>query len=459
MTKQLKITFCGAAGVVTGSNHLIETIGAGKDLKILLDCGLHQGCRTCEAENLESFIYDPQTVDYLLVTHAHLDHIGRIPKLVRDGFRGKIISTLPTKEIALLSLIDSLGVMAKEAHASNAPPLYTEADVRDTESLWQTINYHEPVALGEIQAVWREAGHILGSAMIELTLNGKKLVFSGDLGNSPNVLLKDCEAITDAAYLIMESTYGDRLHEGVEERERILQGLLIDTLVKRKGTVMIPAFSIERTQEILYAIEKMMEQSKIPVVPVFLDSPMGISVTEIYRNYIGFLNGTAQEFMKHGDGIFRFAQLHYTRSTDESKAIRYAPNQKIIIAGSGMSNGGRILHHEKQYLPDSKSTLLICGYQASGSLGRVIEDGARSVKIMGDDIPVNAQVKLITGYSGHKDADDLVAFVAGTVKSVERVFLVHGEEGAAEALATRLNTTYNINVSIPKLNDSVVLDF
>jgi metallo-beta-lactamase family protein len=394
-----------------------------------------------------------------VVTHAHLDHIGRIPKLIKDGFRGKILSTEPTKEIAILSLMDSLGVMSKEAHFSNTEPLYSEADVRDMASLWQTVNHHQPIREGDLQIVLREAGHILGSAMVEITYQDKKIVFSGDLGNSPNPLLKDTEAVTDADYLVMESTYGGRLHEGVEEREQILREALIETLKVKGGTVMIPAFSIERTQEILYAVEKMMEQSLIPVVPVFLDSPLAIEVTEIYRHSADYLNKETNGFMKRGDGIFRFAQLHYTRSTDESKAIRYAPAAKIIIAGSGMSNGGRILHHEKLYLPDEKSALIICGYQVAGSLGRVLEEGGRLVKIMGEDVPVNAKIILLSGYSGHKDQDDLVDFVGHSKERLKEVFLVHGENSSAEALATKLREGYNLNISIPTLNQSVLLDF
>ena len=458
MSKQLKITFCGAAGEVTGSNHLIETLEGGVT-KILIDCGLHQGSKVAEDQNKAPFSYDPKQIDLLVVTHAHLDHIGRIPKLVRDGFRGKILSTTPTKEIALLSLMDSLGVMSKEAHLAGDEPLYSIEDVKDAESLWQTVDYHQPVTEGDLQIVLRDAGHILGSAMAEITYNGKKIVFSGDLGNSPNPLLKDSEAVTDATYLVMESTYGDRLHGAVEERQKILKETIIDTIKVKRGTLMIPAFSIERTQEILYAIEEMMENSEIPLVPVFLDSPLAIEVTEIYRRYPNYLNSEAAAFMKDGDGMFRFAQLQYTKSTDQSKAIRYAPAAKIIIAGSGMSNGGRILHHEKLYLPDTKSTLIICGYQATGSLGRVLEEGGRMIKIMGEEIPVNAKVILITGYSAHKDADDLAAFAANSKESLQHVFLVHGEDQAANHLAGDLKTQYNLNVTVPTVGDSAILDF
>jgi len=454
--KELTIKFLGGAESVTGSNFLIMDEGDDSK-KILIDCGLFQGCKICEDENRRDFDFDPKTIDVLIVTHAHLDHIGRIPKLVKDGFKGVIYSTPPTKEIAQLSLADSLGVMEKEAKYDKTEPLYTMDDVAETMHSWKTIKYHEPFHVGKFQVVFRDSGHILGSAIVEFTYNDKKVVFTGDLGNSPSPLLPDTEAITDADYMVIESVYGDRNHENKEERTNKLRKHIKETL-KKGGTVMIPAFSIERTQEFLFEIENMMEDSEIPLVPVFLDSPLAINVTSVYKKYQEYFNKNAKQIMREGDGLFHFPQLHMTRTTDESKAIRYASPRKIIMAGSGMSNGGRILHHEKAYLPDPNSTLIIAGYQSSGSLGRVIEEGAKVIKIHGEDVQVNGKVVVVSGYSGHKGSDELVDFVAGTAKHLKKVFVAMGEPKSASFLAQRLKDTLGLDATVPKQGDEVKID-
>lgn len=454
MTDQkLSIRFLGGAESVTGSNFMIEDEAG---TQILIDCGLFQGCKICEDANRAPFTFDVTKVDVLIVTHAHLDHIGRIPKLVKDGFRGVIYSTPPTQEIAELSLLDSMGVMAKEARYDNVTPLYDEADVAASMRLWKTAEYHQPFSIGNFQAVFRDAGHVLGSAMVELTYNGKKIVFSGDLGNSPTPLLRDPEAITDADYLVVESVYGDRNHEGRSERKEKLRTAIKDT-INGGGTVMIPAFSIERTQELLFEIENMMEESELPLVPVFLDSPLAIEVTDIYKKYQSYFNKDARAIIREGDGIFHFPQLQITRTADESKAIRYAVPRKIIIAGSGMSNGGRILHHEKIYLPDPKSSLILGGYQASGSLGRVIEEGAKSITIHGEIIPVNAKIIVVSGYSGHKDSDGLVNFVANSASTLKKVFVAMGEPKSASFLAQRLRDTLGLDATVPKEGDVITI--
>jgi metallo-beta-lactamase family protein len=453
MTNQVTIKFLGGAESVTGSNFLISD----GEKNILIDCGLFQGTKVSEDNNREKFDFDPTKIDVLFVTHAHLDHIGRIPKLVKDGFTGVIYSTPPTKDISAVSLIDSMGVMEKEARGDNVPPLYDQDDVRQAMGLWQTAKYHEPITVGKFQAVMRDSGHVLGSAMVEFTYNGKKIMFTGDLGNSPTPLLPDPEVITDIDYMVMESVYGDRNHEGRDERSQRLRTAIKETLANG-GTVMIPAFSIERTQEFLFEIENMMENSEIPLVPVFLDSPLAIEVTAIYKKYQDYFNKDARQIMREGDGLFHFPQLHMTKSTDESKAIRYAGARKIILAGSGMSNGGRILHHEKLYLPDPNSSLVIAGYQASGSLGRVIQEGAKSIRILGEDVPVNGKVILITGYSGHKDGDGLVDFVSTTTKTLKQVFVAMGEPKSASFLAQRLHDTFGINATVPKQGDTITID-
>lgn len=464
---KIKISFCGGTGSVTGANFLLETLTSTTPKKILVDCGMFQGTRAEEKMNWEKFTYDPKTIDAVFITHAHLDHIGRLPLLIRAGFTGPIYSTPPTKEIAEISLLDAIGIMGKEhrynkekkgdkdtADDEELENLYTKEEVAKVMSQWETIEYHRPLTVGEMSIVLRDSGHILGSAMIEVTIAGKKIVFTGDLGNSPAPLLKDTEKITDANYLIMESVYGDRNHEDRASRRDKLEDVIEET-IRQGGALLIPAFSIERTQELLFEIENMMEHSRIPLVPVFLDSPMAIKVTEVYRKYDSYLNKETNNIIRHGDGIFKFPQFHETITTEESKAIDESSPRKVIIAGSGMSNGGRIVHHELKYLPDPKSTLLLAGYQSVGSLGRIIQDGAKTVKILGQEIPVNAKVLSVSGYSAHKDSDALFEFVRETADTLERVFVTMGEPKSSLFLVQRLRDYLGLNAEAPELNQTV----
>lgn len=436
---------------MTGANFLLTDGPSG--LKILVDCGLFQGNKAFDEKNTENFAYDPKMIDYLFVTHAHLDHIGRIPKLVRDGFRGVIYSTLPTKEIAEIALADSLNLFKKE-NGDNAEPFFSRDDLNQAMAMWQTAEYHETVNLEEgLRVTLKDAGHILGSTMYEFARGDRRLVFTGDLGNSPSPLLHDTEKINDANYLVMESVYGDRNHEDRSQRRNLLEDAIEDT-VKAGGTLMIPAFSIERTQEILFEIENMMEESRIPLVPVFLDSPMGIGVTAVYKKYAKYLNDAVRlEIEQANNKIFHFAQLHETLSTDESKAILRSNPKKIIIAGSGMSTGGRIIHHEKNYLSDPKSTLLLVGYQQAGSLGRMLQDGVKTVKIMGEEIAVRAKIASISGYSAHKDSDHLLQFVDDTKDTVQEVFVAMGEPKSAMFLAQRLRDYLGVNARFPEVGE------
>ncbi|MEK7136539.1 MAG: MBL fold metallo-hydrolase [Patescibacteria group bacterium] len=455
MSAKASITFCGGTGSVTGANFLLETEEGGEKHRILVDCGLEQSGKVCPESNFAPFTYDPASVEALFVTHGHLDHVGRIGKLVKDGFKGKIYSTPPTKDIAELIMLDSLGVMEKERRGTALPPLYEPADVEDAMQLWQTFTYHDPVELGGLQAVFRDAGHILGSSMVEFTLAGKKILFSGDLGNSPMPLLPDTEKITDIDYLLMESVYGDRNHERKEERAEIMKGVIKDTM-KAGGTLMIPAFSVERTQELLFEIENMMENSEIPLVPVFVDSPLAIQVTEVYKKYHEYFKKDVGVTVRASDGqIFKFPQLHFTRTTEESKTINYQSARKIVIAGSGMSNGGRILHHEKHYLPDPNSTLLLAGYQAAGSLGRIIQDGAKHVRIMGEDVAVRAKIALVSGYSGHKDSDGLLDFAEDSAKTLKKVFVVMGEPKSSLFLVQRLRDYIGLDAVAPETGEKI----
>lgn len=452
---KLTLTCAGGAGSVTGSNFLL-THEDGTNL--LVDCGLFQGSRIAEKENREQFPFDVAKIQALVVTHAHIDHIGRIPLLMKAGFKGAIYSTPPTRDLAEYMLIDSLGVLRKESLRENEDELYSEADVSAAMRLWKSVPYHEPITVGPMQIVLRDSGHILGSAMVEVTVNGKKMVLTGDLGNSPAPLLKDMEYISDATYLLMESVYGDRVHPDRTRRKDLLEDVIEETM-KKGGTLMIPAFSLERTQELLYEIESMMEHSRIPLVPVFLDSPLAIKVTGVYQKYTDYFNAEARKAMESEGGMFNFPQLIQTETTAESKRIYEAAPRKIIIAGSGMSNGGRILHHEKRYLPDPKSTLLLAGYQSPGSLGRQLQDGASSVVIHGEHIPVRARVVTISGYSAHKDSEGLVDFVAHTADTVKRVFVVLGEPQSALFLVQRLRDYLGVNASAPQAGEKIELEF
>jgi metallo-beta-lactamase family protein len=448
------LTCYGGVGSVTGANFLLEVAGK----KLLIDCGLFQGCKFCEDHNREPFPYDPSEIDALLVTHAHIDHIGRIPKLVRDGFSGVIYSTPQTKEISAVMLEDSMGVLEKEARSEGKEIFYGERDVARSIELWRGIEGREAADIvGGVQARFLDAGHILGSSIIEILIGGKKIVFTGDLGNSPAPLLKDTDVVSDADYLIMESVYGDREHQAREDRKGQLEDVIEDT-VRRGGALMIPAFSLERTQVLLYHLNELVENGRIPSLPVYLDSPLAIKVTDIYKRHAMEFKKEVQRQIEGGDDIFNFPNLHFTLSTEESKNIAAVPNPKVIIAGSGMSNGGRIIHHERRYLPDPKSTLLLVGYQAAGSLGRILADGAKEVTIMGERVPVRARVANISGYSAHKDCSGLVEFVSHTADSVKQVFVTMGEPSSSIFLVQRLRDYLGVNAIVPEEGKRYVLD-
>ena len=447
---KLKLTFYGGVGGVTGANYLLED----KDIKILVDCGLFQGSSFDDIRNREPFPYNPSDINILFVTHAHLDHIGRIPKLIKDGFSGVIYSTPSTKEISEISLIDSLGILSKEAEKKGAPLLYEKKDVLKSFSLWKTVSYKTPIKINnKLNVVFKDAGHILGSAMVEFSREGEKIVFTGDLGNSPSPLLKDTEKIYDADYLIMESVYGDRNHESIESRIDILKNTIKNT-IKKGGALLIPAFSIERTQVLLYEINNLVESGEIPQVPVFLDSPFAIKVTKIYKNKIDNFNKGVREEIDSGDDIFNFPRLKFTENHKDSIEIANTINPKIIIAGSGMSNGGRILSHEKKYLSDQNSALLLSGFQVAGSMGRMIQDGVREVVIDNERIPVRASIINLQGFSSHKDSDNLLDFVSNTADTVKKVFVVMGEPKSALFLVQKIRDCLDVDAVAPNIGES-----
>ena len=463
---KLTLTFCGGVGSVTGANFLLTSP---EGLSILVDCGLEQGSHDADTHNHQDFIYNPADCDFLLVTHAHMDHIGRIPKLVRDGFRGIIYSTPETLELSKIMFDDALNLLTKEATRKQTPPLYEEKDVALALSLWKTIEYHKNFELAPNFSLYlKDSGHVLGSAMYELTYKGKisgqdgekdyarKIVFTGDLGNSPTPLLHDTEKITDADYLVMESVYGDRNHEDNSTRLEKLKQVFLDNY-NRNGTLLIPSFSLEKTQEILFEIHKLMESKEIPSMRIYLDSPMALKITEIYRRMKKDFNAEAVADSKKHD-IFAFPGLRISDSGEQSKMIIKEPNPKVIMAGSGMSNGGRVVHHELDYLDDKNNTVLFLGYQAVGTLGRKISEGAKEVEINGQIVSVNARIAHIDGFSSHKDSDHLIEFVHDTAEHVKTVFVVMGETNASLFLAQRLRDYEGVNAVHPEEGDVVVLE-
>lgn len=447
--------FYGGVGSVTGANFWLDTGGA----RFVVDCGLVQGDRFEMKINQEPFAYNPAEVDFLLVTHAHADHIGRIPKLVKDGFAGKIYSTEPTRALADVMLGDAFRVMVFEAKKLGEPILYDESDIARAMSLWEVVDYEETLSLPDsVSVVFRDVGHILGSATITLSRGEKSIVFSGDIGNDPQPLLNAPVIPKDYDYLVMESVYGDRQHEEVSERSYLLQGYIEDT-IRKQGTLIIPAFSLERTQAMLFEINNLVESGVVPPIKTFLDSPLAIEVTDIYRGRIKYLKDEVQEQIKSGDDIFDFPKLKFTESRIDSAAISREKGAKIIIAGSGMSHGGRIRAHEKQYLGDPKTTLLLVGYQSVGSVGRRLQDGAKQITIDNSKVKVRAQIAAIRGWSGHADRDQLVDFVAKGGDKAKQVFVTMGEERASLFLVQRLHDYLDINAVAPSAGEVVEIEF
>ncbi len=449
----MKISFHGAAKSVTGANHLIES-GA---TKILVDCGLAQGDRFCREKNYAPWAYNPKEIAAVFLTHAHADHVGRLPKLVHDGFHGKIIGTPPTLDLALLNLHDSLKLMEEESERYGTKPLYTADDVLATERLFLGLTYKTPYAVGaDFIVTLEDAGHILGSSFVVIEAEKKRLVVTGDVGNSPTPLLPPPTQIATTDYLVMESAYGNRNHEDRKERKILLERTIEDT-VARGGVLMVPAFAMERTQEILFELNDLVEHHRIPRIPIYIDSPLAIHATALYKKYENYFNQSARYIIQSGDEIFNFPGLHFTLTSEESKAINAVKPPKMIIAGSGDGTAGRILHHEKRYLSDPHSTLLIIGYQVKGSLGRRLLEGAKTVTIHKETVPVRAKIQNIGGYSAHADQDGLSGLVAGMHPRPEKVFLVQGEEEAANALKFKIRDTLGVSVTVPGMGESYEL--
>ena len=428
----------GAAEVVTGSCHILH-LDSGE--KIMVDCGMFQGEH--EQENFKPFGFDPSQIDVLLITHAHLDHVGRIPKLVKEGFTGRIISHRSTFDLAEVVLLDSAHLMEEEyrTHFRKAQrrgaehhvrqPLYTPEDVEDVYDLPSTyVSYGEKIVLGkDTTAIFRDAGHILDSATIQIDfIDGgkpKTIVFSGDLGNHNDIVMSDPEAVKKADVLYIESTYGDRNHKGIKESVDEFKEVITNTLLSQ-GNILIPSFAIERTQEILCLLKQMYNDKELPLCKVYLDSPMAIRATNLYNKYHDELSTCCNDFLKRDGTIFDFPYLHYTLKPEESKKINNE-NGCIIIAGSGMCTGGRILHHFKNRIWNPKNAILFVGYQAHGTLGREIVDGAKFIKVYHEKIKIDARIYTINGFSAHADQSELLAWMK-SFDNLGNVFLIHGEK-------------------------------
>lgn len=453
----MKIKFCGGTQEgTTGACFLFKTTKS----NFLLDCGMFQGGREVEEKNYDPFLFDPKEINFVILSHSHLDHIGRLPKLVKEGFTGKIYATPPTIDFTRLMLEDAQNLMREKAAKAGVIPLINSKDIEQIMNLFEPTEYGREVeAAPDVKFVFHNAGHILGSAITELRLQDegeeKTVVYTGDLGNYPVPILQPPATLEKADYILIESTYGDRDHNHeTRSGQEILEDAIEET-VTRGGVLMIPSFALERTQQLLYELNHLVENKKVPAVPVYFDSPLAIRITRVYKNFEEYFDLRADALIKSGDDIFKFPNLYFTETTAQSKEINDIAPPKVIIAGSGMSQGGRIIHHEMRYLPDPKSTLLVVGYQAKGTLGRQIVDGAKTVRIADQDIEVRAKIIQMDSYSAHADQTELLRWLSLFKKPVKQVFAVHGEEAAAGALVVKIRDELGLPAKVPTFGQEV----
>jgi len=455
MAHKTKLHFYGGAGAVTGSNFLLRS----ENFSALVDCGMSQGDSFSEARNWDAFPYDPKDTPTLVVTHAHIDHIGRIPRLVRNGFRGRILSTEVTRALAEPLWADSLDVLAHDPDTKNKEPLFDDKDMATALRLWEPVEFHAPVPLGEGMTLeLLNAGHILGSAMARFSRDARSVIFTGDLG-STSVLLSPHDSIEGSTYLVMESVYGDKTHaqDDPNERRDLLREHIIET-AKRGGTLLIPAFATERTQDLLFEMRTLFADGAMPDIPVYLDSPLAAEITNVFLSFPRYFGGEMEARIKLGENIFSFPNLRMVADARESADIIKKSGPKVVIAGSGMSNGGRVLAHEKTVLKDPNSTLLLVGYQAAGSLGRRLLEGVRKVTLMGEAVPVKCHIETSFGYSAHMDGPHLLSFAGEARDTLEKVFVVMGEPASAGFLAQRLSDEFGIRAETPESGGDTILE-
>lgn len=463
----MKLTFLGAAGEVTGSSFLLEADG----LRFLVDCGMFQGGRETDSKNYARFAFDPATLDFVLLTHAHIDHSGLLPRLVAAGFRGPIYATAATCDLLEVMLVDSAHIQEKEvewrqkanARGAGKPPLYTVAEVT------RTLHQLKPVAYDTalephpaVRCLFRDAGHIIGAAIIELWVREgaqtRKIVFSGDIGQPGRPLVRDPTAVTEADVLVVESTYGNRRHKSLDDTLAELEHAITDTLVRKKGNVIIPAFAVGRTQEIIYLLVDLYRQGRLPEMNIYVDSPMATRATEITAKHWALLDqdaATLLQWLKGGRGRPR---IHFVQDLLESTNLQRIKHGAVIISASGMCNAGRIKHHLRHNLGRRDSSILIVGFQAAGTLGRRIVDGVKNVRIFGIPIPVRADIYTIGGLSAHADQDALLGWLSHFKRAPQRTFVVHGEPETAGIFATAIHDKLGWGgVDLPTLHSSVIL--
>lgn len=464
----MEITFCGGAGMVTGSCYLITT----GNCRFLVDCGMFQGPKEIRGLNLKDFLFNPAEIDFVLLTHSHVDHSGLIPKLWKTGFNKVIYATKPTVELSQITLPDSGHIQEMESEWRNrkhlrkgleaAEPLYTAADALGCLQLFEAKNYNELFEPGPgVKIRFLDAGHILGSAIIEVWItedsNTTKIVFSGDLGQKNQPIIQDPTYVNEADYVLMESTYGNRFHEEGQDRVAKLRKIILESL-KSGGNLVIPSFAIGRTQDLLYHLKNLLMRGEIPRVQVYIDSPMAVSVTEIYRNNPGYYDEPTLQMLQKGENPFEFSGLHFIRTTEESRKLNEISGGAIIISASGMCEAGRILHHLKHNLWRRDSHVLFVGYQAEGTLGRRLLEGAKAVKVMGEEIDVQAMIHSIDGFSAHADQNGLLDWLSGFTQKPRGLFLVHGETQAQQELAALITRKLGLESHIPRLGETFTLN-
>lgn len=444
----LSLTCLGGAGTVTGSKHLL-TCG---DTRILIDCGLFQGLKNLRELNWQRLPVRPQDIDAVVLTHAHLDHCGYLPRLVLDGFKGNIYCTPATRDVAELILLDSAWLQEKDAEFANrkgfskhqpALPLYRVSDAERTLTQFRTVALHEEAILpGDARLLMREAGHILGAATAQIDIGGKRVVFSGDLGRYDDPVMHDPEAVPDADYVVIESTYGNRRHDHADPMQAL--GEVIERTVKRGGTVVIPAFAVGRAQALIHFLWLLRQRGGLKNVPVYLDSPMATNATQLLHKHEGGHRIAMADFEA------ACAAVTYVRDVEESKSLSSSRYPKVIITASGMATGGRVLHHIVAFGSDHRNTLLFSGFQAAGTRGRKLLDGARETKIHGLWVPVNAEVVELPMLSAHADSDELMRWLSGFQRAPKQVFVVHGESQASEALRERIGHDLGWPATVPR---------
>ncbi len=460
-----KITFFGAAKTVTGSRYLLQLRGK----NLLVDCGMFQGRKELREKNWKPFPFKPSKIDAVFLTHSHIDHIGYLPKLVREGFSGPVYCTYPTADLAEIMLKDSAHIMEEDAEWANkkgfskhkpALPLYTVEDAERTLGLIHPVYYGEEIEFTEgFRAKFRDAGHILGSAFVDIktTLEPKrKILFGGDLGRPARPILKNPVQVFDVDYLLVESTYGDREHPESDPEEEIAR--IINEGAERGGGIIIPSFAVERTQEILYVLRSLEDAKKIPIMPVFVDSPMAINATRVFEERVADQDLETRVLIMKGIRVFQPKNLRLCETVEQSKAINTPKGRAIIISSSGMATGGRILHHLRKRLPHPENTIMFVGYQVRGTRGRRILDGEETVRIHGEDVPVNAHIESVHGFSGHADYQVMLAWLLGFNRPPDVTFCVHGEPDASKSMAKKIRTRFGWDTVVPEEGQTFELD-